>query len=91
MVDTDDKKIIHGLDVLIDYYRSNTRSGLQHSLSGHVPGQVAPPETRVHGNENLLHRACKVGDVTVASELLAVGKYLLLIGCYKTILISDWL
>ena len=28
---------------------------------------------RLHGTENLLHRACAMADVTVVSELLAVG------------------
>ena len=59
-------------------------------LSEHVPAATAPPESRLHGTENLLHRACQVrsgniwtahqkiferqvGDVTVVSELLAVG------------------
>ena len=68
-----DDKIIQGLDALIEYYRRSTRSGLQHTLSDHVPGATAPPESRLHGSENLLHRACAMGDVTVVTELLAVG------------------
>ena len=71
--------------------RSGSRTGLQHVLATHVPAATAPPESRLHGTENLLHRACQVrarkifgrrtkkiferqvGDVTVVSELLAVG------------------
>lgn len=62
-----------GLDALINYYKSNNKTGLQHCLSDHVPLNIAPPEVRLHGTENLLHRACKVGDLKVVSELLAVG------------------
>jgi len=68
-----DNKIIQGLDALINYYKSNNKTGLQHCLSDHVPLSIAPPEVRLHGTENLLHRACKVGDLKVVSELLAVG------------------
>ena len=76
-----DKKVIQGLDSLIDYYRwnvhtrkdeynykhhtmttprSGSRTGLQHVLATHVPAATAPPESRLHGTENLLHRACQV-------------------------------
>ena len=40
--------------------RSGSRTGLQHVLSEHVPAATAPPESRLHGTENLLHRACQV-------------------------------
>ena len=40
--------------------RSGSRTGLQHVLATHVPAATAPPESRLHGTENLLHRACQV-------------------------------
>ncbi len=65
--------IIHGLDELISYYRSNPDSGLQHSLDNFVSGSLCPPSVRLHGTENLLHRAAKEGNVVVVSELLVCG------------------
>ena len=69
----EDKKIIQGLDAFIEYYRHGKKTGLQHALGDHVPGSLAPPESRLHGTENLLHRACKMGELTVVSELLSMG------------------
>ena len=69
----DDKKIMHGLDHFIDYYRSDRKTGLQHRLKDFVPGQPAPPDSKLHGTENLLHRASMEGNNVVVTELLASG------------------
>ena len=68
-----DKKILHGLDTFIDYYRSGKKTGLQHILSDFVPGKAAPAESKLHGSENLLHRASTEGNIVVVTELLASG------------------
>ena len=36
-------------------------------------GSLAPPEARLHGTENLLHRACTEGNIVVVTELLSMG------------------
>ena len=69
----EDKKILHGLDTFIDYYRSGKKTGLQHSLNDFVPGKPAPAESKLHGTENLLHRASMEGNIVVVTELLASG------------------
>ena len=69
----EDKKILHGLDMFIDYYRSDRKTGLQHRLHDFVPGKPAPPESKLHGTENLLHRASMEGNTVVVTELLASG------------------
>ena len=66
--------MIHGLDELVHFYRTGKRTGLQHPVGPHFcPGGPAPPEARLHGNENLLHRACSSGNLVVVRELLAAG------------------
>jgi len=67
------KKISHGLDSLVNYYMNEKQTGLQHSLTDWVPGSLAPPEARLHGTENLLHRACTEGNLVVVTELLSMG------------------
>ena len=69
----DDKKIIHGLDCFIDFYRSDRKTGLQHSVKDFVPGKPAPPDSKLHGTENLLHRASMEGNNVVVTELLGSG------------------
>jgi len=68
-----EEKVIHGLDEMIHFYQFEKKSGLQHRLTDFVPGNLAPPETRLHGTENLLHRASTEGNFIVVSELLASG------------------
>lgn len=63
-------QVIHGLDELVYYYQHQTNSGLQHSLSHFVPGDECPASVKLHGVENLLHRASAGGSVKVVSELL---------------------
>ena len=65
--------MIHGLDELVNFYRTNPNSRLQHSLNDFVPGSLCPISVRLHGTENLLHRASAGGNVTVVSELLKSG------------------
>ena len=65
--------MIHGLDELVNFYLTAPNSGLQHRLVDWVPGSLAPPETRLHGTENLLHRACTEGNLVVVTELLSMG------------------
>ena len=69
----DDKKIIHSLDRFIDYYRSDRKTELQPSVKDFVPCQPAPPDSKLHGTENLLHRASMEGNNVVVTELLASG------------------
>jgi len=70
---SEEQKVIHGLEQLIAFYQRSPNSGLQHSLEDYVAGTLAPPETRLHGNENLLHRATLEGNMTVLTELLGSG------------------
>ena len=62
--------MIHGLDELVEYYRYHEQNGLQHRLDGFVPCSPCPSGVRLHGTENLLHRAAAAGDANVVSELL---------------------
>ena len=66
-------QVIHGLDELVYYYQHQPNSGLQHSLTHFVPGDDCPPSVKLHGVENLLHRASANGSLTVVSELFKCG------------------
>jgi tyrosine-protein kinase len=66
-------QVIHGLDQLIFYYRRHPNTGLQHSLGDFVEGDLCPNGVRLHGSENLLHRATAEGNEIVVSELLQSG------------------
>ena len=66
-------QVIHGLDQVIYYYRRNPNTGLQHSLGDFVEGELCPNALRLHGSENLLHRATAEGNAIVVSELLNCG------------------
>ena len=66
-------QVIHGLDQVIYYYRRNPNTGLQHSLGDFVEGELCPNALRLHGSENLLHRATAGGNAIVVSELLNCG------------------
>jgi len=66
-------QVIHGLDELVYYYQHQPNSGLQHSLTHFVPGEDCPASVKLHGVENLLHRASANGSLTVVSELLKCG------------------
>ena len=69
-----EEKVIHGLDELVFYYFNHEHSGLQHKLSSFVPGDKCPSAVRLHGVNNLLHRAATAGNVCVVSELLNCGR-----------------
>lgn len=69
----DDQQPIHGLDSLVEHYKTATASGLVTKLTTFVRGVAPPPDSRSHGRTNLLHRATKEGDYTVVSELLKCG------------------
>ena len=66
-------QVIHGLDQVIYYYRRNPNTGLQHSLGDFIEGELCPNALRLHGSENLLHRATAEGNAIVVSELLNCG------------------
>ncbi len=66
-------QVIHGLDELVFYYQNQPNSGLQHSLTHFVPGDECPDSVKLHGVENLLHRASAGGSLPVVSELLKCG------------------
>lgn len=68
----DEQQPIHGLDSLVEHYRS-AANGLIAPLVGFVRGDQPPHDSRSHGRTNLLHRATREGDVTVVSELLKCG------------------
>ena len=70
---SEETKVIHGLDELIFYYQNQPQSGLQHSLNNFVPGDDCPNSVKLHGAENLLHRATKAGNFIVVEELLKCG------------------
>ena len=57
----DEGPVIHGLDALVEHYRS-TEDGLAVRLGGHVPGTVPPPHSLLHGSSTLLHRATEAGE-----------------------------
>ena len=69
-----EEKVIHGLDELVFYYFNHQHSGLQHKLTSFVPGDKCPSSVRLHGVNNLLHRAAMAGDALVVSELLNCGR-----------------
>ena len=54
-------------------FQNNEYSGLQHRLTEHVPGEECPLVFKLHGSENLLHRAAKQGSYEVVYELLKSG------------------
>ena len=57
---SDETKVIHGLDELVYYYQNQPCSGLQHRLDKFVPNEKCPTSVRLHGVDNLLHRATQV-------------------------------
>lgn len=62
----------HGLETLIDHCQKDGQ-GLPCVLGNAIKKDPPPPDTRSHGRSNLLHRATKEGNFTVASELLKCG------------------
>ncbi|XP_054269206.1 tyrosine-protein kinase Shark [Macrosteles quadrilineatus] len=68
----DEITITHGLETLIELYQ---RSGemLVTTLTTPLKKDPPPHDSRRHGRTNLLHRATKEGNYTVASELLKCG------------------
>ena len=40
----------------------------------YVPGSLAPPETRLHGNENLLHRSKSFTSPTPCANKIVIVK-----------------
>jgi tyrosine-protein kinase shark len=61
--------IHHGLEDLIDYYRSNS-TNLCTKLKNFVKKLPPPIEARRHGKHNLLHRATKHNHLDVVKEML---------------------
>jgi tyrosine-protein kinase len=70
---SEEQKVIHGLDELIFYYQNQMHSGLQHRLSRYLPKDECPTSVKLHGVQNLLHRATAAGSDKVVSELLQCG------------------
>lgn len=68
----DENTITHGLETLIELYQEDAR-GLVTRLVTPVKKDPPPHDSRRHGRTNLLHRATKEGNYTVASELLKCG------------------
>ncbi|XP_065202504.1 tyrosine-protein kinase Shark-like [Planococcus citri] len=65
----DEQTISHGLETLIEYYQTSDR-GLNVTLKNPIPKDLPPPETRLHGRTNLLHRATRQGDIKVVTAVL---------------------
>lgn len=57
---SDEQTISHGLETLIEYYQTPNR-GLNVTLTNPIIKDQPPPETRMHGRTNLLHRATREG------------------------------
>jgi tyrosine-protein kinase len=62
--------IHHGLEDLIDYYRSSNNTNLCTKLKNFVKKSPPPVEARRHGKHNLLHRATKHNHLDVVKEML---------------------
>lgn len=59
---------IHGLDDLIEFYKTSTY--LCTKLKNYVKKLPPPVETRRHGKKNLLHRATTANHLDVVKEML---------------------
>ncbi|RXG54558.1 Tyrosine-protein kinase shark [Armadillidium vulgare] len=70
---TDTSRIFHGLDTLIFHYCQQPLPGGGPVLSIPCLGEAPPPESRLHGSSNLLHRAVSQENIKVVSELLKSG------------------
>uniref|UniRef100_A0A1B6K422 SH2 domain-containing protein n=2 Tax=Homalodisca liturata TaxID=320908 RepID=A0A1B6K422_9HEMI len=68
----DETTITHGLETLIDMYQRSADC-LVTKLTVPIKKDPPPHDSRRHGRTNLLHRATKEGNYTVASELLKCG------------------
>ncbi|TRY75135.1 hypothetical protein TCAL_00667 [Tigriopus californicus] len=69
----DERYVVQGLEEVIFYYWKNPNSGLQHPLTKFVRGKLCPLHARLHGTENLLHRATAANNVGIVQELLHSG------------------
>ncbi|XP_043231164.1 tyrosine-protein kinase HTK16-like, partial [Amphibalanus amphitrite] len=70
---SDKGTVIHGLDELVNHYRT-ANDGLAVPLAGHLLGRPPPPSCLLRGaSSNLLHRATEEGSLKVVSELLKAG------------------
>lgn len=69
----DERYVVQGLEEVIFYYWKNPNSGLQHPLTKYVRGKLCPLHARLHGTENLLHRATVANNVDIVQELLHSG------------------
>lgn len=68
----DNQTPVHGLDSLIQHYQQDAH-GLVTQLTSMIKKDPPPHDTRSHGRTNLLHRATKMGEINVVSELLKCG------------------
>lgn len=66
----DETVIVHGLESLVEYYRTHPLSDDGLVLTEYVKGSLPPHDSRRKGHTNLLHRATNEGDYNVVSELL---------------------
>ncbi|XP_030748322.1 tyrosine-protein kinase Shark [Sitophilus oryzae] len=64
---------IHGLENLINYYKTNPLSDDGLVLTEYIKGSLPPHDSRRQGHTNLLHRATDQGDYTVVTALLKNG------------------
>lgn len=68
----DNGPIVHGLEMLIEWYKQNPE-GLSSKLGKPCKGKPPPADCRINGKTNLLHRATREGDLKIVSELLKSG------------------
>jgi tyrosine-protein kinase shark len=62
--------IHHGLDDLIEFYKSSNTTNLCTKLKNFAKKQAPPVETRKHGKKNLLHRAVTANNLEIVKEML---------------------
>ena len=71
----DEGPLIHGLDALVEHYRTS-EDGLAVQLAEHYPGTAPPPDSLLHGSSNLLHRATEAGESSNIAALRYRGGWL---------------
>ncbi|XP_076033316.1 SH2 ankyrin repeat kinase [Oratosquilla oratoria] len=65
--------IFHGLDTLIGHYCQNPVGKSETVLSWPCSGSPVPPDVKLNGSSNLLHRATSQGNAKIVYELLKPG------------------
>lgn len=61
---------IHGLDMLINYYRNN-QGGLVTTLNTFIKNKPPPSYDTLSGKTNLLHRVISIGNIDLVKEVVS--------------------